>query len=258
MRAVDLPIPEPCDADWGAMRVVGATTRHCDHCDKAVHDLSAMSDGEARSLLANERVCVRFYSDERGQVMHRPPVRYRYEGRQRVRLSLPRLARRLGLALGLGSMTGPALAGSAVEAPADPETGWNLWAVERLDELLHGVFGPIEEVHRGQVSYKPAPPPIRPMPTMGEPPPMAPTVDVSVSVPAGVTDVELWCSEGDAHGAARGGPVRLSVGSSLGEMCMVIATGDSRSRSRSRSPVVLAETIRCVDDSDGGLRCEPR
>lgn len=265
MHAADLPIPEPCNADWSAMRAVGATSRHCDHCDKAVHDLSAMSDLDARALLANDRVCVRFHSDITGRVMHRPPVRYRYQGARRAGLPLPRLARRLGMALGLGSLAMPAAAGTAVDtSTVDPESGWALWAVERLDELLHGVFGPVEEVHQGQVAYPAPPVPVDTgvAPMMGEPPPpprmgrvmpvrRAP-MSVSVSVPTGVTQVELRCVDLRARGAVVDGEARLTLRAEPGDACVATLEGGVPMV----ATVALAEELSCELGEGGALVCE--
>jgi hypothetical protein len=63
MKRFDLKYP--CQADFGAMRVAPGG-RFCDDCQTVVHDLSSMSEVEARALLEatpSERVCVRYVYD---------------------------------------------------------------------------------------------------------------------------------------------------------------------------------------------------
>lgn len=65
-----LPIAEPCDASWQDMRSDGAR-RFCEHCEEHVHDISVMSEPEARSLLrssAGRKVCLRYRSDAEGRI----------------------------------------------------------------------------------------------------------------------------------------------------------------------------------------------
>ncbi len=70
MKRFDLTYP--CRADFGAMSTTTGG-RFCDECEKVVHDLSAMSERQARELLARtprERVCVRYvYEADSGQVV---------------------------------------------------------------------------------------------------------------------------------------------------------------------------------------------
>ncbi len=55
-------IPEPCNADWAAMRG-DEQRRYCDQCELHVHNVAAMPRDEAEALLASrdegEKVCVR-------------------------------------------------------------------------------------------------------------------------------------------------------------------------------------------------------
>jgi hypothetical protein len=47
------------------------TARLCGACDKLVHDLSSMSEREARALLqarSTEGLCIRYLHDERGEI----------------------------------------------------------------------------------------------------------------------------------------------------------------------------------------------
>ncbi|NVB41789.1 hypothetical protein G6O69_28410 [Pseudenhygromyxa sp. WMMC2535] len=69
-----LPIHDPCHEDWDAMHDEGAR-RFCDMCSKHVHDLSSMTEREARGVLAEEsrkgRVCVRYRMGGDGQIRFR-------------------------------------------------------------------------------------------------------------------------------------------------------------------------------------------
>jgi hypothetical protein len=70
MNRDDARIARPCGADWNAMSPRG-TARFCSACDKLVHDLSSMSEREARTLLqgrSTEGLCIRYLHDERGEI----------------------------------------------------------------------------------------------------------------------------------------------------------------------------------------------
>jgi hypothetical protein len=73
MRTTDIPIASPCGADWRTMKP-SDTKRFCDSCKKHVHDLSAMTAGDARALLASpptEGLCVRYLYDAHGDIAFR-------------------------------------------------------------------------------------------------------------------------------------------------------------------------------------------
>jgi hypothetical protein len=79
MDRIRLPIADPCHEDWDAMdpRERG---RFCRSCDKQVHDLSSMTEHEARDVLrehAGGNLCVRYVQDRTGNIRFRParPVR---------------------------------------------------------------------------------------------------------------------------------------------------------------------------------------
>jgi hypothetical protein len=59
-----LQVQNPCPTDWDAMTGDGRR-RFCAHCQKHVHDLSAMSADEAERLIcsAAAALCVRFARD---------------------------------------------------------------------------------------------------------------------------------------------------------------------------------------------------
>jgi hypothetical protein len=63
-------VAEPCHASWNQMRGNGAG-RFCSHCQKTVHDLSAMPSDEAERLLCRSvgELCIRFTKAADGQVL---------------------------------------------------------------------------------------------------------------------------------------------------------------------------------------------
>jgi hypothetical protein len=71
----DLRVATPCHADWDQMTPVSATdgarARFCGSCEKNVYDLSAMTRGDAMSLIERHegQVCVRFYQRADGTVL---------------------------------------------------------------------------------------------------------------------------------------------------------------------------------------------
>jgi hypothetical protein len=69
MHKDDVIIRTPCGADWNAMDPRGRA-RLCRSCDKLVHDLSGMSEGEAGQLLAQTptSLCVRYLYDATGKI----------------------------------------------------------------------------------------------------------------------------------------------------------------------------------------------
>ncbi|MEZ4323097.1 MAG: hypothetical protein R3F61_36865 [Myxococcota bacterium] len=75
MRADELPIPKPCDVPWESM-TGSDCRRHCAQCSKDVHDLSALTEREARRI-ARPGVCVQYRRDARGNVVFRPSRRAR-------------------------------------------------------------------------------------------------------------------------------------------------------------------------------------
>jgi hypothetical protein len=63
-------IRTPCPADWEQM-AGDDIRRFCQHCQKHVHNLSAMPADEAQRLVCESagRLCVRFARDESGKVL---------------------------------------------------------------------------------------------------------------------------------------------------------------------------------------------
>ena len=71
MNRDEIPLAFPCGADFGSMPEVDRG-RLCASCQTVVHDLSSMSETEARSALANgetSRLCVRYLYDAGGHVV---------------------------------------------------------------------------------------------------------------------------------------------------------------------------------------------
>ncbi len=73
VKAREIDIPNPCNEDWDAM-TPAERGRFCAACQQTVHDLSAMSEEDARALLRTEDdICVSYVSDARGDVQFEPP-----------------------------------------------------------------------------------------------------------------------------------------------------------------------------------------
>jgi hypothetical protein len=87
-----LPIANPCPEDFAAMNGAGAS-RHCERCDKAVTDLSQMTELQAKVFLldhGSQRVCVRYRARPDGTIAFRapPPIVGRAAGLFGVSLAL--------------------------------------------------------------------------------------------------------------------------------------------------------------------------
>lgn len=141
MHKDDLPISEPCGADWSAMRAApeeGRGARHCEHCDKAVHDLSDLTEREAEALLRSGTPCVRYAATPDGEIRHRP-----LRGRSRA----SRLIAMAGLMASL-----PLLAGfyTSEEPPS-----WIVW----LRDQISGQPAEVPPAEEAPGSEAPAPGP---------------------------------------------------------------------------------------------------
>jgi len=169
MRADQITIPEPCHQDWDAMRPEGQR-RFCDQCTKHVHDLSAMTDAQARSVMASGDVCVRFTFRSNGELVHRPLATHWFRPRPRPWL---RWLRRAALTvLGASMLSTPALAGSAIAEVEDDEGSWLRQALSTAVDWLQGDEEE-EEILMGDVAYEPPPPPPPEPPVLlGEPVPV--------------------------------------------------------------------------------------
>lgn len=75
MHRLHLPIHEPCHENWDAMDQESDARRFCDVCTKQVHDLSSMTERQARKVLkvesAKGRVCVRYRTQRDGGILFR-------------------------------------------------------------------------------------------------------------------------------------------------------------------------------------------
>ena len=73
MNETEAPIRTPCSADWESMEG-DEERRFCTTCNKHVHDLSAMTEDQARAVVARDGVCVRYRCDpDTGDLQHRRP-----------------------------------------------------------------------------------------------------------------------------------------------------------------------------------------
>lgn len=111
MRQNEIPIPSPCDEPFADMRALGrGPARLCATCATPVHDLSALSDDEARRWVAQHRAaspCVRYAIGDDGEILHR--------GAPRPDVPPSRLTR-AAAALGAVAVLGGAACGGPPEA----------------------------------------------------------------------------------------------------------------------------------------------
>ena len=77
MKSENLPITGPCPIDLDATDFDRSAKRaHCAHCQKDVHNLSQMSEDEARDFLrsvAGQKVCVSYARDRQGKIRFSQP-----------------------------------------------------------------------------------------------------------------------------------------------------------------------------------------
>ena len=105
MSRTTVPLPvidvaEPCPADWSEMIADGASAaRFCAHCQRHVHDLSAMHSDEVADLICRNagRLCVRFERALDGRVKTLD-----YEAPMRRGLGMKWVAVALLAAIGVG------------------------------------------------------------------------------------------------------------------------------------------------------------
>ncbi len=126
MKASEATIATPCGADWRKMDPRGDTKRMCGECNKLVHDLSSMTEAQARALLARPRsegLCIRYLHDVHGNVWFE---------RQAPILPVSRLVRRgVGVLAGTAALVAmPALieaCGGAPSSSAVAQDGASNW-----------------------------------------------------------------------------------------------------------------------------------
>lgn len=74
MKRDEAEIQSPCHENWDDMTGDDAR-RYCGKCDKHVHNLSAMTEHEARSVVARKNVCVRYSFNPRTRTIRHQPSR---------------------------------------------------------------------------------------------------------------------------------------------------------------------------------------
>lgn len=76
LRAQDVEVTSPCPIDLDETGIRGkGDSWHCRHCDKTVHVLSAMTEREAKALLAaseGQKICVSYRMSPEGEIRFRP------------------------------------------------------------------------------------------------------------------------------------------------------------------------------------------
>lgn len=144
MRSQDIEIPEPCHADWDAMRPE-ERGKFCFECQTKVHDLSAMTKDEARTFLRSNAcndICVSFEHQDDGTLLFREPA-----PRPAPIVPLSRLRRRrsvaaAGMAMGMAA----ALAACAPHGDAQVRT----YAAEASEFQSPSVVIPVGEATQAQ------------------------------------------------------------------------------------------------------------
>lgn len=75
MKSSDVPIPQPCAENWSEMSG-NEQRRFCARCDQHVHDLSAMTEAEARVVVEQPEVCVRYTVEADDRIRFRSRRRF--------------------------------------------------------------------------------------------------------------------------------------------------------------------------------------
>ena len=135
MNRDNLRIKEPCHADWSEMDG-GGEKRFCGSCSKNVHDLSAMTEPEAKQVLKEvEKPCVRYTCNSDGTIRFKPT--------RRVFLS------QAGLVAG-GLMVGLPAAASVVPAPSVGDS-CSKSLFDRISDAFWGMFEDESEPMMGEM-----------------------------------------------------------------------------------------------------------
>ena len=117
-RLIDsVRIAEPCNVPFSSMSG-DERIRHCAACKKNVYNISAMSEGEAESLLrsSNDGLCLNIYRRTDGTIIFdNCPV-----GLRKARARMTKVAVILLLAVGLSCLAQKIEAQGLVGAPVDP------------------------------------------------------------------------------------------------------------------------------------------
>lgn len=118
----ELPIQNPCNLDFSAMTRAEANRRFCGACKKHVHDLTAMTEAEARALLnapVTEGLCVRYLADDRGRIAFKPDVAAsRLRNKSSLALAALAAVAPLALTACMGSMRLPEASPAASRMPS--------------------------------------------------------------------------------------------------------------------------------------------
>lgn len=99
-EGLGLTVNTPCTAEWDSM-AGNEQVRFCTHCEKSVHNLSAMTRKDALRLVRDSAggLCVRFHSDPRGRTLHEPATKLHLITRRASKLA----AGAFGAAVALGA-----------------------------------------------------------------------------------------------------------------------------------------------------------
>ena len=165
MNRRDVPIETPCSARWDRMEG-DAQRRRCSACETDVHDLTALTERDARAFVAaNSTACLRYRYDRRtGALVHAtaptgtapaPTPRLgatstgatstgaTSTGAGRLGRFVPRPVGLIAVLAAIGLASGPtAWAGGAVA----PEIAWRLWDRIAAVGVWLGWVAPPEEL----------------------------------------------------------------------------------------------------------------
>ena len=134
MDSSKLPITGPCPIDLDAIGFDRTSkVSHCTHCEKSVHNLSTMTEADARAFLrerAGQKICVTYARDKEGVVQFQPDPQV---------VPLARLTRRSAAA---AAGIGLAAALAACTPHGDEVQG----KIEPRQEQLAGEAMPVEPI----------------------------------------------------------------------------------------------------------------
>lgn len=99
-EGLGLTVNTPCTAEWDSM-AGNEQVRFCTHCEKSVHNLSAMTRKDALRLVRDSAggLCVRFHSAPSGRTLHEPATKLHLITRRASKMA----AGAFGAAIALGS-----------------------------------------------------------------------------------------------------------------------------------------------------------
>lgn len=99
-EGLGLTVNTPCTAEWDSM-AGNEQVRFCTHCEKSVHNLSAMTRKDALRLVRDSAggLCVRFHSAPSGRTLHEPATKLHLITRRASKMA----AGAFGAAVALGA-----------------------------------------------------------------------------------------------------------------------------------------------------------